>query len=444
MFAIMKPKQSDQRSRVEPTFALGTGAVSTSDGYALTDMFGGLPNTSSGAVVNETTAMQVSAVYACVSRIAGAIASMPLSVYERVDGGTRREVDQHDLWWLLNEQPCAEFGAAAWREYMVSQMLLRGDAVAYIYRGTSRNATGVEALIPHPRSQVTIQKRKMPSGHRGPTPLLYTFHTEDGFFTVDQGDVLHFPNLGFNGLTSMSAIQYGARNAIGTAMQAEEFAGKFFSQGAQPQHAITSPMAMTPSQQESFRNAWVAKYSGNGPTGIPLMLTEGLDIKELSMTAADAQLLESRKWQVIDVARAFGVPPFMIGETEKTSSVGSGVEEMGRWFVQFTLKPHLKRIQDELNRKLWPRRMRYFTEFDVSELMRGDMRAEGEYYSRAIGGPGALGWCTPNEVRRHKNLPPIEGGDKLAHQLAQVPAEPKTEAPEAKDENQPTESPSGE
>jgi HK97 family phage portal protein len=404
----------DPRSRVEPVFNLGGGeTVSSGDREGMLSLFGMTP-TPSGATVTEHSAMLVSAVYACVSRIAGSIASLPLPVYERHDDHSRSEVFGHDMWWLLNEQPCAAFGAAAFWEFIVSQMLLRGDAIAYMYRGEDPGrAIGIKAIIPVPRGQVTIQRAKMPDGHRGPSKLIYTIHTDEGYFTVDQGDVLHFPNMGFNGLCGMSTIQYGARNAVGTAMAADEFAGKFFAQGAQPQHAVKVPGRMTLEQQEAFRAAWVSKYAGNGPSGIPLILTEGIDVTELSMTAADAQLLESRKWGVIDIARAFGVPPFMIGETEKATSWGSGVEEMGRGYVKFTLKAHLKRIQDELNRKLWPRSMRYFLEFDVDGLLQGDTKAQAEFFTKALGGPGTQGWMTINEVRRSKNLPPVDGGDTL-------------------------------
>ena len=408
-------KRGASKARIEPVFdhVLPDGAiVPSSDGDRLYALLSGLPTTSSGAVVNEQTAMQVSAVYACVSLIAGSIASLPVGVYER-DGSVRKEVENHDLWWLLNEQPCASFTAATFWEFVVAQVLLRGDSIAYLYRGENRLAGDLKAIIPVPRSKVQITRLKMPDGYRGPAKLAYTIHGDGGHFTVDQGDVLHFPNMGFDGVSSMSAIQYGARNAVGTAIQADDFAGRFFAQGAQPQHAITVPGEMSPDQQESFRAAWVAKYSGNGPSGIPLILTEGLDVKEISMTAADAQLLESRKWQVVDIARAFGVPPFMIGEMEKTTSWGAGIEQMSIGFVRNVLRSHINRFQQELNRKLWPVRQRFFVEFDVDALTTGDAKSQAEYFKAALGGTQNPAWMTQNEVRKKKNLAPMDGGDEL-------------------------------
>ncbi|MBO8042657.1 phage portal protein, partial [Pseudomonas aeruginosa] len=223
---------------------------------------------------------------------------------------------------------------------------------------------------------------------REPTRLQYTFHDADGYFTVDQDDVLHFPGFGFNGVHGMSVIQWGARNGIGIAIQGDEHAGKFFSEGGKPEVAIRTPNKMTKEQQDDFRDAWVKKYGGvQGNRRIPLVLTEGLEVHELTMSAVDQQLLESRQWQVIDVARAFGVPPHMIGETTKATSWGSGIESMGIGFVKYTLGPHLKRIKDELNRKLF-RTPRYFVEHNVDMFMAGDSKTQAEYFSKALGGPG--------------------------------------------------------
>lgn len=394
------------RERQEPTISNITDGdvVVSSDRVKMGELFAS-PLTASGAVVNDATSMRVSAVYACVRLIAGAIASLPVHVYRKTADG--RERIDHDLWWLLNEQPCAAFSAATFWEFIVSQSLLREDGIAYVVRNRAGAAT---ALIPWPRSLVRIEREAVQRNAR----LRYYFTDRDGgYFGAEQDDVLHFPGFGFNGVHGMSVIQWGARNGIGIAIRGDEFAGKFYGQGAQPQHAVTAPGTMTPAQQDAFRAAWVAKYSGNGPTGVPLVLTEGLSVKELSMTAADAQLLESRKWQVIDIARAFGVPPFMIGENEKTTSWGSGVEAMGIGFVRYTLMSHLKRIQQELNRKLF-RVAGTFVAHNVDGLQQADAKGRAEYFKAALGGTQNPAWLTPNEVRKLENMPPIEGGDTLS------------------------------
>jgi HK97 family phage portal protein len=188
--------------------------------------------------------------------------------------------------------------------------------------------------------------------------------------------------------------------------------GSFYANGAAPKHVIQSSSKMSPDQVEQLRNEYKRKYAGAGNAGAPMVLTQGLELKEMSMTADDAQLLESRKFQVIDIARAFGVPPHMIGAQETTSSWGSGVEQMTIGFLKFSLQPYITRIRQELNRKLF-RRASPFVEHKMEALLAGDSKAEGEYNRQAVGGSQGPGWMTINEIRKSKNLPPIEGGDKL-------------------------------
>lgn len=415
----------DPRDRIEPTIGnLVEGETfDSSDKVKMLELFSDFPS-ASGAVVNDRTAMRVSAVYGCVRLIAGAIAGLPLPVYER-DGESRKRAE-HDYWWLLNEQPCATFSAASWWEFASMQVLLRGDSVAYLVRN---RAGFITAIIPWPRSQVEIER--VTDGPRDPGRLRYYFQAENGYFGADQDDVLHLPGLGFNGCHSMSVIQWGARAGIGIAIKGDEYAGQFFSEGGKPEVAIKSPKTMTPAQQNDFRDAWVAKYGAGRGRAIPLILTEGLDVKELTMSAEDSQIIQTRQWQVIDIARAFGVPPFMIGETEKQTSFGSGIEHMGIGFVRYTLMPHLRRFQQELNRKLF-RTSRYFVEFNVDGFLQGDAKSQGEYFGKALGGPGAQGWMTVNEVRRLKNLPPIDGGDAMF--VPKTAAAPEKPAPEKDDD----------
>jgi HK97 family phage portal protein len=168
---------------------------------------------------------------------------------------------------------------------------------------------------------------------------------------------------------------------------------------------------MTQEQQNELRTAFATKYAGTANAHrLPLVLTEGLDAKEISLSAEDAQLLEARKFQVVDIARAFGVPPHMIGETSGSSAVGAGYEQQARDFVMHTLRLHLKRLEQELNRKLFPRDTGKFVRFDLGDLIEGDSKAQAEYNKAALGGPGSgPGWLTPDEVRKMKGLPPMGG-----------------------------------
>jgi len=410
------------RDRVDPVIgnmADVSDVVVSSDREGMLRLFMDMP-TDAGAVVTSGTAMRVSAVYACVRLIAGAIGALPVDIYKRDSDGNSMPVHNHDLWWLFNESASPQFSSTAFKEFIVSQMLLRGDAFVYIVRNPRTLAP--ESFLPLRREQVIVE-RVAPKDPRQQPRLVYYVTTPDGAFGVEQEDMLHFPGLGFNGMTSLSVIQWGARNGIGIAIRADEFAGKFFSQGAQPQHAITTAKKMEDKQQEQLRAAWVAKYTGNGPNGVPLILTEGMDVKQLTMSAVDAQLLETRKWQIEDIARAFGVPPHLIGVTEKATSFGSGLEQLGQGLINYTLAPHFGRIENECNRKLF-RRAGTFLRWNVDGLMRGDATARANYYKSALGGTQNPAWMTPNQVRKLENQPPMPGGDELAKPQPKGPNDP--------------------
>lgn len=388
--------------------------VSTGDRENILDLFN-VSSSHAGPVVNATTAMRSSSVYASVALIAGAIASMPKPIFQRTAVG--REQTEHPYWWLLNEEPTPCFSAYTFWEYLVSCKLLRGDAYAYI----DRNGAGIPVeVVPVPWTNVIAEKR----GRR----LVYFIELDGEYIGVDQDDMLHFPSLGFDGVKSPSVIKLAAKQAVGVSLAAEEYAGRFFSNGARPDFALKHPGNPTKEQVNLLREMWQERHQGVGHSHLPAVLTGGMDVAELTMSAEDSQLLETRKWQVIDIARAFGVPPHMIGETEKTSAWGTGIEQMSIGFVRFTLNRHLKPIEQELNRKLWPSSPRYFVEFNREGLLAGDSKAEAEYFTKALGGPGNRGYMTVNEVRRIKNLPPIEGGDVLytpeSTSNAQPPAEP--------------------
>ena len=365
----------------------------------LYELLAGSP-AASGLVVNEVSAMRVTAVYACVRLIAGAIASLPLAVYRRTGEG--RERVRNDLWWLLNEQPCPAVSAAVFWEYLLAQLLLSGDALTEIERG---RGGAIRGLIPLDSRAVVIRKV---DGR-----LRYEFCRDGEWLGRDQDDVLHIPGFGFDGTRGMSVIRHAAREAIGLALAAEAFSSRFFASGAHPDVALKVPGKMTQEQIDNLRRIWASKYGGAHNASLPIVLTEGTDLKEVTLSAQDSQLIEARRFQVADIARAFGVPPHMVGETDKSTSWGSGIEQQGIGFVQYTLAPHLNRIEQEINRKCF-RTERLFVEFNVEGLLRGDSKARAEYYTRALGGTQNPAWMTPNEIRQLENLPPLAGGDHLA------------------------------
>lgn len=364
---------------------------------------GGGALSNAGPAVTERTAMAISAVYACIGLIGGAIASLPLQVYQRSEN-SRERID-HELWWLFNEQPAPSYSASVFWEYIVWSLLLHGDGFARIIRAApgSPKIKSFEIIHPLDIAVSRIEDR-----------LAYTFLDENGKpKTIDQDDILHIPGLGFDGLRGLSPLRHAARQTMGLTLAADEYSARFFSNGARPDYVITTPNAMKDDQVKLFRESWMARYAGLGNAHIPAMLTGGGEVKALSLNPEDSQLIETRNFQAGDIARFYGVPAHLIGLNDKTSSWGTGIEQMSIGFVKYTLQRHLVKIEQEINRKLFRRSLQLFAEFNTAGLERGDYKGRNEGYRIAAGRAGEPGWMTINEIRKLENLPPIDGGDVL-------------------------------
>lgn len=401
--------------RIEPVGAVFENAVTVtrSSDPQIIAVLGGAES-ASGFAVTPDSSMRVSAVFAAVRLLAGTLASIPVSIYRESDG--KRESIQPDLWWLLNEEPIGNWTAAAMWSWVMQSRMMRGDGYVEIVRA----GAGIRALRPlHPDAVI---------GRKVGDYLVYSVTRDDGsVYALHQDDMLHFTGFGFNGIRSMSAIQWGAFQSIGISLAADTFSGSFFANGAAPKHVLKPQARLDEEQIKLLRAEYVKKYAGASNAGTPMVLPHNVDLKEMSMTSVDAQLLESRKFQIVDIARAFGVPAHMIGAQESTSSWGSGVQAQTLGFIKFSMQAHLDIVRQELNRKLF-RRASPFVEHKMESLMAGDSKAEGDYLRQCIGGSQGPGWMTIDEVRRIKNLPPVPGGDVLFRpdNLALAAAEPPT------------------
>jgi HK97 family phage portal protein len=399
---------------VEPVQALAPKPLT---GGELLELLGASNRSSAGVDVNERTAMCVSSVYACTALIGGAISSCPFNLFNVTKDGPER-VDEYsqnavaDLWWLLNVQPHPAISAAVFWEYVGWSLLLHGDFFAPILRnGNSPRAAGFLPI--HPRNVQVFPDLETGTGW---PPKYFVQQMNGELKQIPYDDIIHIPGIGFDGLRGMSVIKYAAKQAIGTALAAEEFSAKFFGNGAKPDFALKSPEDLSPEAVATLRATWQSRYGGAANSHLPAILTGGLELAELTMNAEDAALIATRQFQVIDIARIFGVPPHMIGETEKASSWGTGIEAMGIGFVKYTLQRHLTKIEQEFNRKLFaPTRARTYGCFDVEGLLRGDSKSRAEYYRAALGGSAGPGWMAQNEIRTAEGLRPNKdaGADKL-------------------------------
>ena len=406
------------------TYPLSSG---TKDSQLYEWLTGAGALSSAGPAVTERTAMSISAVYACIGLIGGAISAMPLPIYRRTDAG--RERVNHEVWWLLNEQPCNCMSAAVMWEYLAWSLLLHGDSFAIIKRASpmSPKIVGLEPVHPLSVRVQEVDER-----------LIYAVVDSDESGVYDQDDMLHVPGLGFDGKRGMSPLRYAARQSMGTSLAADEYSARFFSNGARPDYVVTTQGKMDPDQAALFRESWMARYGGVQNSHVPAILSGGGDVKALGLSPEDAQLIQTRQYNASDIARFYGVPPHMIGLTDKSTSWGTGIEQQSIGFVKYTLQRHLVKIEQEINRKIFRRSLQLFAEFNTAGLERGDYKTRNEGYRIALGRAGEPGWMTVNEVRRLDNLPPIDGGNDLNKAAPDLPPAPPSDPVETPDPKEPT------
>lgn len=403
------PRRREVYERIDPTIraaSLENPSTSISNPAAwLYDALGATPSFA-GPTVSETSAMRSTAVFRCVALKSGVIASLPLQVFKRTDKG-REAANTHRLAPLLNGQPNDLMSAFIWKEFIVSNLMLSGNHLSVMeYDGAAR----VVGLLPVPWQQV--EPRRVDGRNR------YKIRFPDGEEELDQDDVVHVPGIGFDGVKGISPIQWAGKQPIGTAFALEEFVGRMHANSARPSGILEVPKGISDEGLKLLRAEFAALHTGLRNSGVVIPVDAGGKFTPMQLTLADAQTLESRRFQVADIARLFGVPPHMIGETDKTSSWGTGIEQNTIGFAIYNLEPELSRIEGELNRKLFT--APYYCEFSREALNAMDAKTQAELWASAINAAG----MTPNEIRRKRNLPDVgPEGDKLYVQGAIVPLE---------------------
>lgn len=365
--------------------------------------FGG---TTAGKPVNEQTAMQMTAVYSCVRILSETVAGLPLHVYRYNDTGGKEKILQHPLYKLLHDEPNPEMTSFAFRETLMSHLLLWGNAYAQIIR----NARGeVLALYPLMPNKMTVDRDS-----NGRLFYLYQKSTDDAptlgkdsRVYLDPSDVLHIPGLGFDGLVGYSPIAM-AKNAVGLAIATEEYGAKFFANGAAPGGVLEHPGTIKDPQK--IKESWNAAYQGSTNAHRVAVLEEGMKYQAIGISPEQAQFLETRKFQINEIARIFRIPPHMLADLEKSSF--SNIEQQSLEFVKYTLDPWVVRWEQAMCRALLSpsEKPTVFIKFNVDGLLRGD------YASRMTGYATARqnGWMSANDIRELENLDRIPaelGGD---------------------------------
>ena len=364
-----------------------------------------LGGSSSGKLVTERSAMQMTAVYACVRILSEAIAELPLHLYRYKEGGGKEKAIGHPLYLLLHDEPNPEMSSFVFRETLMTHLLLWGNAYAQIIRNGKGQVIALYPLMPN----------KMTVNRDTNGQLYYQYqrssdeaHTMKGSTVILQpSDVLHIPGLGFDGLVGYSPIAM-AKNAIGLAIATEEYGSKFFANGAAPSGVLEHPGTIK--DPSKVRESWQQTFGGSANSNKIAVLEEGMKYTPISISPEQAQFLETRKFQINEIARIFRVPPHMVGDLEKSSF--SNIEQQSLEFVKYTLDPWVIRWEQSIQRRLLTpdEKKSYFVKFNVEGLLRGDYASRMNGYATAR----QNGWMSANDIRELENLdriPKEDGGD---------------------------------
>ena len=362
-------------------------------------------SSAAGKSVNERSAMQMTAVYACVRILSESIAGLPLHMYQYEEDGSKKKAVEHPLYHLLHDEPNPEMTSFIFRETLMSHLLLWGNAYAQIIRNGKGDIIALYPLMPN--------RMKVERDTKGQLYYEYQTMKEDAptmkgaVYQLDPSEVLHVPGLGFDGLVGYSPIAM-AKNAIGLAIAAEEYGSKFYANGAAPSGVLEHPNVLK--DPAKVRDSWNAAFGGSSNAHRVAVLEEGMKYTPISISPNEAQFLETRKFQINEIARIFRVPPHMVGDLEKSSF--SNIEQQSLEFVKYTLNPWVCRWEQALQRALLDddEKGKYFFRFNVEGLLRGDYQSRMNGYATAR----QNGWMSANDIRELENLDRISaelGGD---------------------------------
>jgi HK97 family phage portal protein len=361
----------------------------------------------SGVSVNADSALSIATVYACVRILAESVASLPLKLYRKANG-TRDEVMDHPLNWLVKNEPNEYQTSFEFREQLQGHLGMRGNAYARLYRDPFGEVIQIEPL--HPADVQVLKNEdtgRLIYRHKGTTYGAY--------------DILHIKGLTTNGLIGLSPVTV-LRETFGLALSSQKHGLRTFENNATPGGVIETPGTMTPEQVSKLREEWDKHHKGVANSGRPAILYGGMKFAGVGFNSRDAQFLESRKFDVEEIARAYRIPLHLLQSTEKSTSWGSGIEQQNIGFIEYTLRPWLVRWEQALNRVLLTEDMKrggYYFKFNLDALLRGDFKTRMEGWRTGI----ETGMFSINEAREKEDWNPIgPEGDVHYRPLNTTPA----------------------
>jgi HK97 family phage portal protein len=359
----------------------------------------------SNVTVNEDSALKLSAVWACVRLIAETIGGLPINAYKIMPDGTRVLDYDHQLCQLFKNKPNRYQNRVEFFETMTMQLCLHGNAYAHIQRGTGGK---IVSLLPLMAEQMEVNLLTDGS-------LVYRYNSGANLAVYAPESIWHL-KLMSNGIVGLSPLSY-ARNSVGIGIASEDRVKSLASNGFKPTGVLTIDKLLKPEQREQIRNQFADLATGSSD---PLRVLEaGMVYQQISMNPKDVQLLETRKFQIEDIARFFGVPSVLINDTSASTTWGSGIEQIVQGFYKLGLRPYLERYEASIANTLLSTadRRNYEFEFDFGALLRGDDLTRFQSYKEAINS----GFKTINECRKAEGLYPIDGGDRAYMQAQMTP-----------------------
>ena len=354
-------------------------------------------------------ALQVSAVWAATELLTDNSASLPIFVYEREPGvdGHKTLARGTPLWTLLHDSPNNMHTPMEFWQYFVMNYLFRGNAYARLTRNSAGEVIG---MIPLASDQVEVEVLRDSA-----QSIIYKYYYEGQVAIYSPDSILHWRDKG-NGIVGMSRLDY-MRSTVNVAVGAQNHTANVFRKSAKRPGVFMIDKLLTEEQRAAIRQNYKGLVEGNNDD--LLVLEAGAKFEPLSMTPADVQLLETRKYSVEDIARWFGIPGAMINDTEKTTTWGTGIDHLIQGFYKFRLRPMLESLEQAIEKRvLTPsQRRRYTVEFSLDAILRGSLKDRLEIGAQAV----QNGLMSRNEWRQLENLPPVDGADILTAQVNLAP-----------------------
>lgn len=375
--------------------------------------------TRTGITVTEELALSQTAVYACVRLISTTAGGQPIHIYTKNDAGEHVDTEDESNAYLW-DRPNQEMTNQTYWETVLGHEVM-GDAFLFV----TKNRRGEVMQRDDARGNEKwgiwyIEPWRVVTGRTSDGLKIYEI---DGgeyvmFDYADGGEIIHVPNFGRSPLRGLSPIKMAAET-IALGISALEFAERFFSSSAVPSGVLSTDAILTQVQADALRESWEAKHGGNRAGGTAV-LGHGTTFQPIASNPHDAQLLDERKFTGAQIAQLFGVPPHLIGEVDRSTSWGTGIEEQTRGFLTFTLQYHINRFEQAINYALLNRyRTRQYVKFDMSGLLRPNTKDLMDVLTKGVVG----GILTPNEARADLDHPPLEGGDDLILPVNMTPAQ---------------------